>query len=113
MRIRGYWGEHDAPHLRARLICPDLRINKLLVFLMDTGASRTVFMGRDVVRLGVSYDPLTPLPHGTVASAASCHRAAGQGQGREVSSVMTSMLGDSLAISWRFAGPGDSGLSQA
>jgi hypothetical protein len=21
MRIRGYWGEHDAPYLRARLIC--------------------------------------------------------------------------------------------
>lgn len=59
MRIRGFWGEHDAPYLKARLICPSLKLNRILTFLLDTGASRTIILDRDaVLRLAIPYPKL-------------------------------------------------------
>ena len=67
MRIRGYWGEHDAPYLKARLIAPSLKINQILTFLIDTGASKTILLDRDAIfKLALPYDKLPRHRHSTV-----------------------------------------------
>lgn len=67
MRIRGYWGEHDAPYLRVRVICSSPKINQNLAFLIDSGASRTTLLDRDAqLKLRLPFDKLKSHPQSTV-----------------------------------------------
>jgi len=58
VKIRGYWGELDAPVILAELVCEKLGIKSLIEFLVDTGSSKTIIMGNDFIRLGLRYSQL-------------------------------------------------------
>jgi len=66
MRIRGEWGAHEAPYVRAVLICPSLGIRSPLTFLVDSGATRTAILDHDAQNLMIPYDKLTRQPQGAV-----------------------------------------------
>lgn len=58
--IRGFF-EGGAPFVLAFLRCEKFGIFAPLKLLIDTGASRTVIMDRDVIRLGLKYEQLERL----------------------------------------------------
>jgi len=64
MRIQGYFGQFDAPYVKARIICKRLGIDDTIVFLVDLGASVTIIGPPDVERLGIPYDRLTKIRRG-------------------------------------------------
>lgn len=66
MIIQGEWGWRDAPFVEAVLICPSLNLKKPILFLIDTGASRTTILDTDAEALGLNYSRLEKLPTGTV-----------------------------------------------
>lgn len=66
MRIKGSWGEFEAPYVIAFLISDDLNIRKPVEFLIDTGASRTTILDSDAIRLGIDYSKLQRFKQGTV-----------------------------------------------
>lgn len=65
MKIRGVWGEFDAPYVRALFICPKLNIREHIEFLIDSGASRTTILDNDAIRLGINLDQLERSKQGT------------------------------------------------
>jgi len=65
MKIKGVWGEFDAPYVRALFICPKLNIREHIEFLIDSGASRTTILDNDAVRLGINLDQLEMSKEGT------------------------------------------------
>lgn len=58
MKIKGVWGEFDAPYVRALFICKGLNLREHIEFLIDFGASRTIITDNDAVRLGIDHDQL-------------------------------------------------------
>jgi len=65
MKIKGVWGEFDAPYVRVLFICPELNLKEYVEFLIDSGASKTTIMDNDTIRLGVDYDRLEKSKEGT------------------------------------------------
>lgn len=65
MKIRGVWGEFDAPYVKVLFICSKLNLREYIEFLIDTGASRTTIMDNDAIRLGIDYDKLEKSKQGT------------------------------------------------
>lgn len=63
--IRGFF-EGGVPFVLAFLRCEELGIFAPLKLLIDTGASRTVIMDRDVIRLGLKYEQLERLEEGVI-----------------------------------------------
>jgi hypothetical protein len=57
MTIRGFF-KHDAPFVNAHLFSPSLKIDSNIEFLIDTGASRTVLLDRDIHILGIDVTHL-------------------------------------------------------
>lgn len=66
MRIKGSWGEFEAPYVIAFLISDELGIRKPIEFLIDTGASRTTILDNDAIRLEIDYSKLGRFEEGTV-----------------------------------------------
>jgi len=57
MNIRGFF-KHDAPFLSAHIQSDSLSLDSDIDFLMDTGASRTVLLDKDVHFLGIDVNKL-------------------------------------------------------
>lgn len=66
MRISGHWGKYDAPYVTAILISDDLSLRQPVMFLLDTGASRTTILDNDAARLNVNYKKLRKSQQDTV-----------------------------------------------
>jgi hypothetical protein len=64
MKIRGYWGQFDAPYVRVRFICTRFGINGTIHFLIDLGASSTMISESDAKRLKIDYAQLKHLRSG-------------------------------------------------
>ncbi len=68
MKILGAWRRkppfhiNPAPFVVARLICPELGINRPSPFLIDTGASSTTILDDDTERLDIDYGRLRRAP---------------------------------------------------
>ena len=58
MKIKGVWGEFDAPYVRALFICEGLNLKEHIEFLIDSGASRTTILDNDAIMLGIDHDHL-------------------------------------------------------
>ena len=56
MIIRGEWGAHDAPCVRAMLVFARLAIRSPVTFLVYAGVAETVTLDRDVRNIGIDYD---------------------------------------------------------
>lgn len=65
MKIKGVWGEFDAPYVRALFICSELNLREHIEFLIDSGASRTTIMDNDAVMLGIDPEQLEKSTEGT------------------------------------------------
>lgn len=66
MRISGHWGKFDAPYVTGILISEDFGIRQPVMFLLDTGASRTTILDNDAARLNVNYKKLRKSQQATV-----------------------------------------------
>jgi len=64
MRIVGGWSA-DVPFLVAFLTYERLNIKKRIVFLIDSGASKTTILDGDAIRLGIDYSRLQRHKEGT------------------------------------------------
>jgi predicted aspartyl protease len=64
MRIQGYFGQFDAPYVKARIICKQLGIDEVIIFLVDLGAAVTLISPPDAERLGIPYHLLTKIRRG-------------------------------------------------
>jgi len=64
MRIVGGWSA-DVPFLVAFLTYERLNIKKRIVFLIDSGASKTTILEGDAIRLGIDYSRLQRHKEGT------------------------------------------------
>ncbi len=66
MKIKGSWGEFDAPYLRGAFICHKLNLMRYIDLLIDTGASSTTILDNDALRLGIDYNKIEKLAEGTM-----------------------------------------------
>ena len=66
MKIKGVWGEFDAPYVRALFICEGLNLKEHIEFLIDSGASRTTILDNDAIMLGIDHDHLEKSVEGTI-----------------------------------------------
>jgi len=66
MKIKGLWGEFDAPYVQALFNCSKLNLREYIEFLIDSGASRTTILDNDAVRLGINLDQLEMSKEGTI-----------------------------------------------
>ncbi len=64
MKIRGYWGRFDAPHVEVRFICQKFGIDAKVRFLIDIGASSTIISEKDAKKLKLDYASLQKLKTG-------------------------------------------------
>ncbi len=58
MRLKGYWGEYDAPFIHAEVLCENFNIKGSVEFLVDTDSSKTIISEGDRERLGIAYSQL-------------------------------------------------------
>lgn len=96
MRIEGSW-IGDAPFLVAFLISEELDIQKRIVFLIDTGASRTNILDGDAIRLGIDYSKLQRHEEGTtgIGGVVDTHIMP------EVKLLFRTFTGDIMKRGWR------------
>lgn len=64
MRIQGYWGRFEAPHVKARFVCKKFGIDEVVAFMIDLGASATIISEKDALALGIDYAGLQKLRKG-------------------------------------------------
>ncbi|MEA2032180.1 MAG: aspartyl protease family protein [Euryarchaeota archaeon] len=57
MRINGFF-RNDAGYVNALLFSEELEISETIEFLIDTGASRTTLLDKNVIYLGIEYGKL-------------------------------------------------------
>ena len=55
--IRGFF-RNDIGFINAHLISEEMRIDEMIEFLVDTGASRTTLLDKDAIYLGINYGRL-------------------------------------------------------
>jgi len=55
--IRGFF-RNDIGFINAHLISEEMRIDEMIEFLVDTGASRTTLLDKDAIYLGINYGKL-------------------------------------------------------
>lgn len=55
--IRGFF-RNDTGFINAHLISEEMRIDEMIEFLVDTGASRTTLLDKDAIYLGINYGKL-------------------------------------------------------
>lgn len=55
--IRGFF-KNGAGFINAHLISEEMRIDEMIEFLVDTGASRTTLLDKDAIYLGINYGRL-------------------------------------------------------
>lgn len=65
MRIYGTWGPFEAPYVRTVLNCPLFHVQSPVIFLIDSGASRTTILDSDAARIGIDYSKLKRFEQGT------------------------------------------------
>lgn len=53
---------NDCGFIEARLISKSLKLDEIISFLVDTGASRTTILDKDALRMGIKYNNLTKSP---------------------------------------------------
>jgi hypothetical protein len=67
MTITGFFRAEDhAPYVTATVVQDDLRLNRDIRFLVDSGASATVIADTDARRLGIDYHTLQHVPDGMI-----------------------------------------------
>ncbi len=64
MKIKGFFGNFDAPYIRAELICESLNIKEHIDFLVDTGASNIIISDKDADYLKIDYNRIEKLERG-------------------------------------------------
>jgi len=65
VRIYGTWGPFEAPYVRVILSCPSFFIQSPVIFLIDSGASRTTILDSDAARMRIDYSKLKRFEQGT------------------------------------------------